>query len=302
MISNNYLPGIAFVILSLGLVASSTSSDAQQSETETFVYMPTIISSDVSKAGIAWAWHSRRQDSDAEVLGIGWYYTYSVQCNTAVEGVQYIPMFWADRWPSNAYYDSYYSDKFEQLDRCLPEDYADYLLFFNECDLPGTDTTAIVGQCGRTPLQAAYMYKKLVEMRPQAKLVGPAVSHRDYQNDWLWYREWLGYIDNWELPMPDVGAIHTYLLDEPPERIVDSYFDMLLEFPDTATTAWVTEFATCKPDRLRIYLDYYNNDTRIERYSYFTIRGDNDPCFFLMRDEVELTSVGLEWVDFHKEH
>lgn len=230
---------------------------------------------------------------EAARLGIETWYNYGLNTpgRTLDNGAVYVPFFWCDQWPSLKY--PARADYFALLRQNLPPGYSGPLLFLNEPDLPGRDTD--MGQCDRTPRQAAYIYKSVLEMCPNCKLVGPAVSHEDYLAGWPWLRAWYSEIYRLKLRPPDTAAIHTYL-NEPPHLIVNSLFEMLAFYPGSPETAWITEFASCNPSQAARMIAYYERSDRIDKYFWFTGRGWPDECMNLLDDD-GLTTVGQAWVE-----
>ena len=269
-------------------------------DSEYIINLPIIRNGDVPKHGFAWPWHGLAKEWMIDELGAGWYYVYAVQARPKFNHrIQYIPMFWADRSPSLKYWGAFV-DKIEQIERNLPRHYSGPLLILNECDLPGSDSWQVEGQCDRTPRQSAFLYKGLRESWPYAEIIGPVTSHRDYWKNWEWQKEFYKQITAMGLPPPDVGAIHTYLVDrEPPERIINSYLEMVSEW-NGPETVWVTEFATCKPARALLYLKFYKESPLVERYSWFGVVSDKNNCGMLIWPNGKLTPVGEVWRDFHK--
>lgn len=237
------------------------------------------------------------QPADPEVLGFEWYYDYGLR-DRQIPGVEFVPYFWCSQWPRYAYGRAAV-DYFELAERHLSNDYAGNLLFLNEPDRSGSDVDG--GQCAMTPIEAAYFYKAVIREYPLARIVGPAPSHEDYLVDWKWLGEWYRIVSSWGLPLPSTAVIHTYLGDEPPERIVDSLFGFLAQFPGAPSRAWVTEFGSCDPAIAQKMIQAWRSDQRVVRYSWFTVRGWPS-CTNLFSDQhgYPLTPVGEMWVQEHR--
>jgi hypothetical protein len=264
----------------------ATPDAAPQAVMQHTIYAPMMVRPEPVR-GLAYCCGSLRPGEAAEA-GVQIWYNYGLNApgRTLDNGAIYVPFFWCDQWPALEYPTrvSY----FQLLRQNLPEGYAGPLLFLNEPDLAGRDVD--MGQCDRTPRQAAYIYKALLEMCPHCRLIGPAVSHEDYLAGWPWLRAWYDEIGRLGLRSPDVAAIHTYL-NEPPHLIVNSLFEMLAAVPDAPDTAWVTEFASCNPSQAARMIAYYERSDRIEKYFWFTGRGWPDACMNLLDDD-GLTAVG----------
>lgn len=225
-------------------------------------YLP-LVATTAPRNGAAWAWG--QNPADAELLSIDWYYNYGVRGNPRIDA-QFVPFLWCDRWPPHDYANG--RDYFQLWRDNGLTDYSGYALILNEPDLAGSDRG---GQCDRTPRQAAYIYRQALEICPGCKWVGPVTSDMDYRRGWVWQRQFYNYIMGWRLPMPAVGAIHTYLV-ESPQLILDSYFAMLSEYPNSPTTAWVTEFGNSNPAVVNQMLHTWQDDPRITRWAYFAPR------------------------------
>jgi hypothetical protein len=275
--------------LLLFLVLSGVDTTDGVGEYHTF--LPLVVGPE-PKAGVVWL---DTEPADVNILHFEWWYDYSLR-GRDVPGVEFVPFFWCDKWPPHAY-GRKSQDYFELAERHLTPDYNSYLLFLNEPDLTGDDTG---GQCDMEPRRAAYLYKAIREQLPHAKLVGPAVSHRDYWSNWLWLRTWYGLIDEMGLRPPEVAAIHTYM-SENPQWIVDSLFTMLAEFPGSPGTVWVTEFGNCDPAVVQWMLDTWQADGRVSRYAYFTVRDFEPHCenLFYNTPGYSLTPAGRVWVKEH---
>lgn len=255
-------------------------------------FMP-LIATPEPTAGIVWL---DRQPADMDALHAEWWYDYSV-IDKGSPG--FVPFFWCSQWPRFAYGDEAVN-YFEKAERYLGHDYAGYLLFLNEPDLAGSDQDG--GQCEMSPREGAYLYKAVLRDMPHARIVGPAVSHRDYWNNWLWLKSWYEAIEEMGLRPPEAAAIHTYIDSEPPEWIVDSLFNMLATVPNAPKSAWVTEFGSCNPGLVSAMIDTWQTHPRITRYAYFTARGWSPDCLnlFYSIPGYSLTPSGAAWVEAHR--
>ncbi|MBK8987394.1 MAG: hypothetical protein IPM39_15175 [Chloroflexi bacterium] len=259
----------------------------QEDVPEYVAWLPVVVLPEPVR-GLAYCCGALRP-GEAARLGIEIWYNYGLNTpgRTLDNGAIYVPMFWCDKYPALKYPTQV--DYFQLLRHNLPPGYTGPLLFLNEPDLAGRDVD--MGQCDRTPRQAAYIYKGILELCPGCRLIGPAVSHEDYLADWPWMRAWYDEIYKLKLRPPDTAAIHTYL-NEPPHLIINSLFDLLAAYPGAPTTAWITEFASCNPSQAARMIAYYERSDRVEKYFWFTGRGWPDACINLLSDDGRLTAAG----------
>lgn len=227
---------------------------------QSYVYIPLVVMPEPVK-GAAWAWE--KSPEMESLLGIEWYYNYSPRPAPNIRAAFY-PFLWCDHYPSLDYRSD--TNLFDLWQENVPPDYDGPALFINEGDGGGSDTG---GQCERTPHQAVYIYKYAREICPNCVWVGPVTSHLDYLRGWPWQREFYDYLTIMNLPYPDIGAIHTYLVTEHPRLIIDSYFTMLSAYTGAPQTAWVTEFGANDPAMVSLMIDAWDNDPRITKYAYF---------------------------------
>ncbi|MBP6471214.1 MAG: hypothetical protein KBE23_06455 [Chloroflexi bacterium] len=252
------------------------------------LYFPAVIIGSEPVRGYARA-YGALLPGEATRLGIEWYYDYGLRWPPTLldNGAEYVPFFWCDQYPSLAWPTRH--DYFAALNK-LPDNYSGPLLFLNEPDLRGGDIDGL--QCDRTPRQAAYIYKAVRAQCPRCRIIGPAASHEDYLAGWPWLKAFYAEITRLHLPCPDVAAIHDYT-DQPPAAIVDSLFAALENYECAPQTAWVTEFSTCSADRARRMMAYYEQDSRIERYAWFTAVGyPAAPCYNLLDKDRNLSAAG----------
>lgn len=231
--------------------------------------------------------YSDLTNEEIKKLNIEWYYDYMLHYPFPQRDIEYIPFLWCDIYPSLKY-DNPVINYFEKL-KLLPENYSGYLLFVNEPDLKGSITDG--GQCERTPRQVAHMLLATREICPKCIIVGPAISHEDYRANWTWLRAFYEEVKSLKIKPPEIAAIHTYL-EEKPNLIIDSLFMMLLEYKNSPTKVWVTEFATKNPKQMEYMINFYKNDSRVERYAWFTAR--NWQADLITRDG-ELTQLGIQY-------
>jgi hypothetical protein len=238
----------------------------RESETVASIYIPLVSNGDPVRG---WARaYSDLSSTERNLLGIEWYYDYELRIP---ESYKYVPFFWCDIYPALKYDNPaiIYMDKLKIL---ANTGYSSYLLFINEPDLAGS--TVDGGQCERTPRQAAYMLRAVRNVCPNCIIIGPTVSDQDYLVGWRWLNTFYSVLATPEfadVKKPEIAGLHTYL-SEPPQLIVDSFFSLLSRFPGSPKKVWITEFATNDPHKLQEMIDYYRQDSRIERYAWFTAR------------------------------
>lgn len=252
-------------------------------------FLPAILTPEPQN-GVAWAWYGNRQPGDAELLNVEWFHIWSTRpiANAPIGFVQHI---WCDRYPAMDWLNG--TNLLQKAQSDIPADYDSYILFYNEPDYKG--------QCERTPRQAAFAYKQIREMFPSAILIGPMVSDQDYRKDWVWTKQFYNELMGLQVPLPDIGSIHTYM-GEHPQLIIDSFFDLMATYPNAPTTAWVTEFGARRPEMVQLMLETYQNDPRILRWGYFTPRILEDSSLkdLALLDENGLTAVGQAYVEMQK--
>jgi len=257
----------------------------------TYTIMLPLIMLSMPKSGITW---HNRQPADDEILGgINWYYTYSLHPYQNEDAV-FVPMLWCNLNPAYDYANGY--NYLAEAREIYPPDYAGWMLILNEPDLPGAADDS--GQCGMTPLQAAYFYRDAVTLFPRAKFVGPAVSHQDYLHGWPWLREWYKAIARLDLPAPRRMAIHTYL-GSYPAAILDSYH-MVMSPYNAPDKVWVTEFGACDEQQTAHMIATWKSRADVERYAYFTTRDGGCTDLLYEFPGYSLTANGRVWRAAHE--
>lgn len=248
------------------------------------------------RKGLAWAYFDREIEPTPqfiqEALCIGWYHTWIIPDTNPLEeyGVETYPVFWCDVYPSDAQGDEVRIDYKQDALQKLGPDYDGYLLFLNEPDLPAP-------QCDRTPREGAELYVWVKQNLPQAKLVGPMVSHVDALDGWRWLQAWRQEVIALTDTPPDLYAysIHDYTLGEL-SYVADTLHDLMTAWGDGDKSMWVTEFGSQSPQRIAQMIDFYNNDARIARFAGYTpLMVDNDfhtNFRFFYWDSAELTPLG----------
>lgn len=248
------------------------------------VYLPLVSNNINFKSGYTW---SCLDSEHVKTLNMSWFHRWQIEpdvinCN----GVEFIQHFSCETRPFNP---PFWQNQYEALQELvdIKGDQSFYLLFLNEPDL--TD------QCYRTPQESALIYKRVLEIAPNAIIVGVQTSHFDYLNDWVWTKAWFNEISRLGLPSPHYGSIHNYNLE--PLAQLDSYFQ-IEGVPDQV---WVTEFGSSSHQLLTQMIDVYQNDPRVFRYAYFNPVYDPSGNFYdnLLIDEKDLTQLGYIWVSKH---
>ena len=275
-----------FIFLCLFLLAS----DKAPKDAGLFTMRLPLVSTPPSKAGIAWASWGRMQ-TDVETLNAGWFYTWGLSADIDTSA-EFVPMFWSYQWPPMLWPPT--TDFFQQMDDIYGAGCPSRLLFLNEPDLHGTDTG---GQAELTPRQGAYLYKALRERCPGTHIIGPCISHGDYLAGWPWLKHFNRLLVKLDLPSPDEACLHTYVESEPAQLITES----LLKETGMASL-WVAEFGSCDPVWTREAILYFQNEERVTRYAWFTVRRwDDGPCLTLFDNkwDNELSKVGEVWMELH---
>ena len=271
-----------FTVVQLIIIILNTPSDTLNISSDTKIFLP-MVSVTPPKVGYA---YSEMSEENTRLLHMQWYHNWNMSiAHSNIERVEHFSCEVRPYWT----FDDDARNQFTDLRRIVARfgDAPFYLIFLNEPDLNE--------QCSRTPSHAAQMYKKVIEIAPNAIIIGPQVSDQDYLNDWAWLKEFYRYLDRMNLPYPQIGAIHSYL-EEPPNNIVESYFNL----PFSTSKIWIAEFGATNPETLRNFLLYYQSDPRIERYSYFApIHTKDWSRYELVDEDGNLNDMGRVWVELH---
>lgn len=165
--------------------------------------------------------------------------------------------------------------------------YDGILLVLNEPDLES--------QCLLSPQEAIEFYRAVAIICPSCQLTFPQVSHQDYWAGWQWLGEFLAlYRAGGYYPPIAYGAIHSYVWQEPPHMLLDSY-GQLLDGYGIVTQGWiVSEWGACTPESLADMYRAYEADSRVLIHLYFAPWFHEGNCtnLFTDFDGNGLTAVG----------
>lgn len=267
------------------------------------VYLPIVAYYQPNQyQGAAWAGMGARQPLDAEILSIrvahGWgtYPTSESVSKRTSDGILHIQHVWCDLYPPHDYLNG--TNLLQRAQDNIPSTYTGPILFANEPDLKGSLTG---GQCDRTPRQVAFLYLQLREMFPNAELIGPQVSHLDWDNNWAWLRAFYNEITNMGLPMPDKMGLHAYSQTNP-DDMIQSALNLAANYYEQSPKIWITEYGSCNPNMMQAMTSYYRQSPHIEYYFVFTPRWWRDPQFatclnlFTDMETYQLTPVGYGYL------
>ncbi len=248
-------------------------------------YLPLVATINPhKKSGYAW---SCLEDSYHSLFNFTWYHRWQIEPDvTECNGVEFVQHFSCENRPFKP---PFWQDQYKALAQLVAKmDGRSFnLLFLNEPDL--------ADQCYRSPKESAIIYKRVLEIAPNATIIGPQPSHYDYLNDWQWLRGWVAEINKLGLPTPHHGSIHNYNLD--PASQLESYFRL----QGVSNSVWVTEFGSSSEQLLEQMIDVYKTDNRVIRYAYFNPIYDPSGNFYdnLLVNEREITQLGRTWVANH---
>jgi hypothetical protein len=213
------------------------------------VYVPLVVNiqSPASKKGIGLTYSNC---NDVGMLGVYWYYDWSLQPPICDPDTEVIPMI----FDSSAI-------------GATIKGRSDWLMGFNEPDLLGV-----------TPSVAATQWRR-VEQLYQKKLVAPVPS----QNNPVWLEQTRNaYIAQYGVPPKwDALAVHCYEYFERDCRTkLQGWFNKLQDW--NIPELWITEFSffPCNghdaPNEMKSFVNYLNSEPRVTRYAWFAarIRGD----------------------------
>ncbi|MFO7537626.1 MAG: glycosyl hydrolase [Chloroflexota bacterium] len=184
----------------------------------------------------------------------------------------------------------------------LPAEFDDWLLFLNEPDLAYHGR---YGQCSADPRRAAELYVHVRQRLPYARLVGPGISHVDYQHGFTWLGAWWDEVERLTGGPPQMAAwdIHTYLAHGNPLAPYDALEAWLAERGVYDPKFFISEFGACLPARLVAMRDAFEADPRIVRYYLYEQYGahwdGSGRCIVLFEEGVKplrLTELGLAFV------
>ena len=267
----------------------------------------------ITKAGLAWSNLKGSPDpiEDARTLCIDWFHRWSLQAGNITGGVaEVIQHFNCHCDPPLAFGSFVKRDNYKRINDLgnIPPDFNDFMLFINEPDR--------WDQCEGKPRPTMEKYRALLALVPHAKILGPQVSHQDYQGlvkdkntnnkddktpkKWWWMRKFFDQLVKNDLPFPYGAGLHTYL-SEDPAKIIDSYLAMATEYNYTPAEIWITEFAVTTTKQLKRMVEYYRINPLVTRYAYYGVRKPTpNSLHTLFGADGELTDIGREWVRLHE--
>jgi len=228
------------------------------------IFLPIINNGDRAKAGIAFSSHVDAYVripllGDSVSHWRGWRNNGNVGTRWGLENTPslHTDLYWQWRpgiqnWRLES--------QFHILDN-LGADYDGYLLFVNEPDL----------KTELHPIRMAQLYLHVKHFMPNVKLVGPGLSHRDYQAGFSWFNAWYEAVVRISGVPPDMYAwdIHNYMATEPPLAPYDALEALLLTKGVENSRFWVSEWGADNPERLLEMKRAFDNDPRILRHNWY---------------------------------
>lgn len=265
---------------------------------EYVVWLPVVISGNAPKAGVAFSSHAEGAQRVALMSGRVAYWR-GWQVGAALPGdlwgLQYTPVLWCDFFARKGVAVEL-QPQMQVLDLLGP-DYDGPLLFLNEPDL---GFYGHHGQCEVSPYRAAQLYVHVRKKLPAARLVGPGISHVDYESGFLWLEAWWRAVVVLTGKPPEMYAwdIHNYIPTGNPVAPYNALEAWLLARGVAGPRFWVSEWGSCSPARVRLMKAAFDNDPRIERhywYDQYKAYWDAAPrCMTLFEEDgpLRLTAVG----------
>ncbi|MBK8990156.1 MAG: hypothetical protein IPM39_29515 [Chloroflexi bacterium] len=279
-----------------------TTEVGQEEAPEYVMWLPVVASGNAPKAGVAFSSHT---DGAARValLGRSVAYWRGWQVGGSLPGDQwglkYTPSLWCDFFARQGV-TLELRPQMHVLDALGPN-YARELLFLNEPDLAFYGHH---GQCEVSPYRAAQLYAHVREKLPHARLVGPGISHVDYQNDFQWLEAWWRAVVALTGEPPDMAAwdVHNYIQQGDPLAPYDALEAWLEARGVDSPRFWISEWGSCSPARTRLMRAAFDSDPRIERhywYDQYKAYWDGEPrCMTLFEEQgpLRLTAVGEAFI------
>lgn len=275
----------AMVLLVLVVLVWQPCALTQADETRR-VYLPVVMRPE-SKAGVAFSSHVYMEERVRLMGGDvaywrGWQRSGLAQDLWGLQGTQSV---WCD-----FYFHPYHSrgqlrPQLGALEK-LPPDFDDYLLFLNEPDLVFYGHPP---QCAAAPRRAAQIYVHVKTVLPQARLVGPGISHIDYVNGFEWLGAWWDEVVRLtgESPQMAVWDMHHYIAYGDPLAPFDALEAWLEERGVENPRFFVSEYGACDGERLVEMRDAFERDPRIVRYYLYEQYGawwDTGACIVLFEE------------------
>jgi len=269
-------------------------------------FLPIVASGGrVVKAGLAPSSHHRLEERVAalgrrNVAGIrGWKLGEAIP--ERVAGVPYLPNFWCDVSAEVRDGTAVVRSQLHVADLLAGRS---ELLFLNEPDLA---MYGRYGQCDISPHRAAVLYRWLRHRWPELRLIGPCVSHVDYQHGWRWVGAWITEVQRvmgGALPEMWAWDCHNYLMYEPPLAIVDSLQAFLIGRGIEAGRFCLSEWGADTAVRVAEMRRAFDGDDRIWRHYFYDQTfafwdGAGRSLMLFEEDEeaAELSVLGRAWLE-----
>lgn len=235
------------------------------------LFLPFVAAEETYKGGIA-ASSTRNITERVETFGFSFVRGWQLggMPPTTRGGVRYVPNLWCNNYSRVVDGEVVaMRDQLFLIDLLASVDYDGYLLFLNEPDLTFYGHR---GQCEITPHGAAILYLYTIGELPNAKLLGPGVSHIDYLNGWSWTMRFIEATIELSGSPPDFYAwdFHTYLSTGPPLAIIDGFEYMLSLYGITNPIFTISEWGNCDPYRLIHMKEAFDNDDRVYLHAIYT--------------------------------
>jgi hypothetical protein len=289
------IPTVAAILFFL--VTAVAPSTAVENHT---TYLP-HIQVQPGKAGIAFAAHANAAERLALLNGeISWWRGWQRGSPAGpLWGIHPTQALWCD-----FYYSRHSGNKLiPQLPAIeLPESFDGYLLFLNEPDVAFYNHPP---QCAADPRRAAQLYTHVKAELPNAKLVGPGISHLDYINGFRWLEAWWKEVVTitGSPPHMDAWDIHNYIGGGDPLAPYDALEAWLSKRGVNNPQFFISEWGACDPARVHEMRQAFENDDRIVRHYIYEQTGawwDENACIILFEERhqhLRLSPLGLAYMD-----
>lgn len=261
-----------------------------------FIFLPILFAGEhePSKAGYAPSSHARLDERVAQMPADiqywrGWQRTQPAGDRYGLRATQGL---WCDFYYHPIYSGGRLIPQYGAID--LPEDFDGYLLFLNEPDLPG--------QCSASPKRAAQLYTHIKATLPNAQLVGPGISDRDWVAGFAWLEAWWTAVVQLTGEPPRMAAwdVHNYTDTAPPLAPYDSLEKWLRVRGVEKPKFFVSEWGACTVERIIEMRSAFDADPRIIRHYIYDQTGaewDGPGRCIILFDEstMEMTALGRAW-------
>lgn len=204
--------------------------------------------------------------TDAGLLGVGWYYNWLPERRGKDPNMPYVPMLW----------DGHVSSK-------IPQDYSDWILILNEPNL--------AAQSNVSPQEAMRRLTAAREYYPNAKLVCCGVNASALN----WTREFLAA----GAARPDAWHVHAYTMGNEPPSVAQDYVKR--QHALTGGNYWITEYGAPEGqvDWFKQMTEFFLTQSYVVRVAAYTNRQpDNvswalEPGVEMVNDDGTLTPMGV---------